>query len=249
MVTNSREKNLEYVRKCRSKLSVEKKQQLNQYYCRSWKGWIGRHTNTCIAEDRNKNRYCDIDINFIKNMLNTQGEKCKITNIKMTHDKSMWSMSIDRIDNAVGHTKNNVQLVCRAANLAKNNGVNDDLYCFLDNIINPSFCSDDISRDFISSCIRNHSAKDSRKGLKCNITTDYILELYSNNDRCFFTNIKMAAHKHPMFSLSIDRINNSIGHVEGNVRLVTKAINRAKRDYCDNDVIRWIDDVRINYGH
>lgn len=248
MTTNSREKNVEYVRKCRSKLSKQKKQYINQYYCRSWKAWVGRRTGSCVAEDRNKDRFYDIDANFIMELLEEQSKKCVVTGIDMTHDKTMWSMSIDRIDNNMGHTRDNIQLICMAANLAKNKHSDNDLRELLDNIINPVFVPNKISRDFISSQIRNHKSRDERKGLCCDITTDYVLDLYNNNNKCFFTNISMAAHRHPMFSLSIDRIDNSVGHTKDNIRLTVKAINRAKKDYMDDDVIKWIDDVRINYG-
>ena len=184
MTTNSKEKNIEYVRKCRSELTTEKKQYLNQYYCRSWKGWIGRRTGACIIEDRNKGRESNIDTGFIANLLKDQNNQCCMTGIELTHDKSLRSMSIDRIDNAKGHTIGNVQLTCMAINLAKNRHTNDELCEFLNNMIEPVFEPYKISRDYISTCIRNHEQKDENKGLTCNITTGYILDLHDRSDKC-----------------------------------------------------------------
>lgn len=199
-------------------------------------------------EDKQKNRHCDITSDFIADLLELQDYKCAVSGISLHRDKSLYSMSIDRIDNKWGHTKDNVQLIARGLNLAKNNGSQEDLIALLDNMVCPSFNPDDGNRSYISSRIRAHRRRDLKLGMICDINSDDILELYEATDgRCSFTGIKMACYAHPCFSISIDRINNSVGHVVGNVRLVLKSINRAKRNYNDDDFIVWLNDTKESY--
>lgn len=237
--------NNEYVRRCRSRLSPDKKKWINQYYCRSWKSWIGRYTHMAIIEDIKHGRAYNISSEMVMEMLKQNGNRCVLTNVELRHDKSLWALSIDRINNNVGHTIDNVQLTCRGINLAKNVHRNDDVKHFIDVICNGNDRPRKISRDYISICVRNARHHDKIRGLYNDINTDYILLLYEKqNGKCYFTHSYMLVEPHPMLSLSIDRIDNAFGHVVGNVRLVLKSINRAKRNYSDNDVFSWIEDVR-----
>lgn len=73
----------------------------------------------------------NIDFDFIKELFNSQNKKCIKTGIEFELNKheikinqkrnlSPWTLSIDRIDNSKGYTKDNVQLVCLIYNIAKN---------------------------------------------------------------------------------------------------------------------------------
>ena len=239
---------MDYSKKCRSKYTPEKWKYINQYYCRSWVSWVGRHTNTAIAEDRNKQRNCNITSEYIMNLLKKQNYLCAVSGIELRHDKSLYSMSIDRLNNKLGHIQGNVQLISRGLNLAKNDGKQENLIDLLDNLMSNSFEPEKKSRDYISSRIRMHKMRDTKHGLDCDISTDMILDLYNRTDgRCYFTNIKMACYKHSCFSISIDRMDNTKGHTIDNVRLVLKSINRAKRDYDDENFSSWLDDIRESY--
>jgi hypothetical protein len=239
---------MNYAQKCRAKLTSEKKKYLNQYYCRSWTAWIGRHTHTAAAEDRIKNREFNITTDYVRSLLEQQSYKCLLTNILLRYDKSLYSMSIDRINNNLGHVVGNIQAVCRGVNLAKNRHTNPDVQLLIDNIRNNSFNEiGRLSRDYISTCVRNGCATDLVRGRASDIDTDYILSLFEQqNGRCYFTGIKMVGRPHPCFSISIDRVNNTLGHIKGNVRLVLKAINRAKKLYSDDEVLTWIKSIRRN---
>lgn len=81
-----------------------------------------------------KNMYCDIDIEFMRDMWNKQKGKCALTGIPMTidkHGRTNTNVSIDRIDSNKGYTKDNVQLVCSAINFMKSNLVLSEFeyYC------------------------------------------------------------------------------------------------------------------------
>lgn len=70
------------------------------------------------------NRYIDIDLEYLFYLWNSQNGKCALTGIQMTYKfyegRVNTNLSIDRIDSAKGYSKENVQLVCMAANQMKN---------------------------------------------------------------------------------------------------------------------------------
>lgn len=71
-------------------------------------------------------RGVDIDLDFLVDLLKKQEGKCAITGIEMTYIKGLRkyhysNVSIDRIDSSKGYMKDNVQLVCCWANMAKSN--------------------------------------------------------------------------------------------------------------------------------
>jgi len=238
-------RNREYVKKCRAGRSIEQSKHNHLYYTRTWRSWITRHAWQAILEDKSKGRGCDLDLGFINKLYSTN-EKCAISGLTLTHDFSLWSLSIDRIDNSIGHTKLNTQLVCRGINLAKNRHTNADVIYFVECIKDPSlFKPEKFSRDYISTCVRNAQAKFAEN----DINTDKVVELYrSQNGECALAGVKMACYAHPCLSLSIDRIDNKIGYLVTNIRLVLKAINRARSTFDDLSVIKWINDIKANHG-
>lgn len=70
---------------------------------------------------------CTVDFQYLKNLYNEQNGKCAITKMNMTHDKSLYAISVDRINSEVGYIPDNVQLVCRWINLAKNTHTNEEI--------------------------------------------------------------------------------------------------------------------------
>lgn len=64
---------------------------------------------------------CDITLEDMITKYNEQNGLCAITNVKMSHKiGSLDSVSIDRIDNTIGYTKENIHLVTKWINLGKN---------------------------------------------------------------------------------------------------------------------------------
>ena len=82
----------------------------------------------CYIKSRYKDiTYCDLDKEFILNLYYSQNGECAITKMKMTHNRRCpRQISVDRIDSHVGYLKNNVQLVCRWVNHAKNSMNNEE---------------------------------------------------------------------------------------------------------------------------
>ena len=236
-----RERNKNYVRKSRAKLTIEQKQYRNQNYCRSWNGWIKRHVYSALIEDRKKSRFGNITPKQIMGLYE-QSKCCSLSGVELTYNKSLWSLSIDRINNSIGHIIENVQLTCIGINLAKNRHINEDVKYLITCLKNKDlFIPNKISRNYVSVIRRNIELRDTT----ANINTDFLLELYDKQSgRCALTNIKLACYPHPMLSVSVDRIDNNLGHTIGNIRLVIKAINRARKNKPDTQVMEWLDDLR-----
>jgi hypothetical protein len=164
--------------------------------------------------------------------------------VTLTHNKTLFSLSIDRIDNKVGHITSNVQLVCMGINLARNRGSIQDISRFVNCIRGQLFEPERPSRDYISTCIRNATTKSLRRGFDCELTTDYVLGCYLANNRCALTGIPMAAYRAGCLSLSLDRIDSNGPYSIANVRLVCRGINLARGIRPDNEVITWLEAIR-----
>lgn len=90
-------------------------------------------------------------------------------------------------------------------------------------------------------------AKDSGKSF--NLTFDYLLKLYNlQKGRCKLSNITMNVGKLGCpENLSIDRINSSVGYIQGNVQLVCVGINYMKNSYSNEAAKDFINKIRNPY--
>lgn len=230
-----------YSAKCRSNQSAEHKQKLALYYLNNIENFITRKTYTTISEDTKKKRHYDIDIPYIKELYNNNPH-CSITGLKFTHNKSLTDLSIDRINNNLGHIKGNIQLVCVAINLAKNKHSNQDITDYLCHIRGTNkIIIDKFSRDYISTCVRNAKFRADCKRFDFELTTDYIIELFNKqNGLCYYTNSWIFAKAHPTVSLSIDRVNNNLGYTKSNIVLTSKALNRMRGNRPIDDLKSWL---------
>lgn len=91
---------------------------------------------------RSKNKYeVNLTVNDLISLLEKQHYKCALTNILMTHNlNDLHSISVDRINSNIGYTPNNIQLVCKAINLAKNKHTNQEMIDFITEIRNIPQC-------------------------------------------------------------------------------------------------------------
>lgn len=225
-----------------------------------YKRWLNKKENNLelylksliygsLNEDKRNDRNGDIHFDFVLGMLEEQGHKCKLSGIKLTNSKNLSDISIDRINNSFGHVSDNIQLICRGLNIAKNKHANDDIIFFLDclcgkKIFNPKV----FSRDYISHMRRNSEQRDKIRNFNNDLTTDKIVMMFEKqNGLCAITGLPMACYQHPCFSVSADRIDNNLGHVIGNVQLVLKCINRAKSTFSNDDVKQWLNQIKESY--
>lgn len=61
---------------------------------------------------------------------------------------------------------------------------------------------------------------------------------------CAITGIRMDHKRNTLYTVSIDRIDSSIGYIDGNVQLVCKAINLAKSTYSNAEIIEFWNQAR-----
>lgn len=109
--------------------------------------WLAKCMKHARFADKKHNRLFDLDLNFLLKLYNDQNGRCAISNVPLKHERrNLFSASIDRIDAHGGHTKDNVQLVCQAINLAKREYGNEHALDFLfaaykeiGNVIIPEF--------------------------------------------------------------------------------------------------------------
>ena len=97
-------------------------------------------------------------------------------------------------------------------------------------------------RTFISQRVydlkkRKHHGKCSSK-YDTEITIDYLVSLWEKQQgRCALTGKKMI-HKHNSpYTVSVDRIDSSVGYYEGNVQLVCQSVNLAKNGYSNEEFL------------
>ena len=81
----------------------------------------------------------DLTIDFILNLARKQGNRCAYSGKELIWTiKNNYSTSIDRIDSDKGYTKDNVHLVSKIANQAKNNLTHDEFLEMINTIYNHS---------------------------------------------------------------------------------------------------------------
>lgn len=94
--------------------------------------WLVKLARNARSIDRIKGWQCDIDTDFLRQLLHRQGGVCAQSGLPMTVAKGcLRSISLDRLDSMRGHTRDNVQLICRVLNLGKGKAPNAALEQFL----------------------------------------------------------------------------------------------------------------------
>jgi len=240
-----KERNRRYVKKSRSRRNASQIYRDSNRYKTSLNNYITRCLGTAKFEDRKKGRDFSINREYVLELFHKNNGRCCVSNTPLVYDGSLFSVSIDRIDNDVGHIIGNIQLICMGLNLARNTGSTEDLLFLVDCLINSDlFVPDDcVSRDFVSSLRRNVM-----RGEDSDLTTDFLLDLFDKQGgRCTLSGIRMCCYRHPCLSLSVDRVDNDVGHVIGNVRLVLRALNRAKKRRSDSEFLSFLSVIRDNY--
>lgn len=94
--------------------------------------WLAKCLKHTRFADKRLNREFDIDLEFLIDLYAKQKGRCAISGVPMTHARNdLFAISIDRISNKGGHTRDNVQLVCQAMNLAKREYSNANIHRFM----------------------------------------------------------------------------------------------------------------------
>jgi len=85
---------------------------------------------------------CKIDLNYLCLLWKSQNGKCAITGWQMTMRLAdgvvATNASIDRIDSSIGYIEGNVQIVCRAVNVAKHDLTMDEFVMLCRSVVERS---------------------------------------------------------------------------------------------------------------
>jgi hypothetical protein len=98
---------------------------------------------------------------------------------------------------------------------------------------------------------RYHLRNILKRNKEVNLTLDDLKNEWDNqNGKCYFTGIDLILssytniNKNPIYSASVDRIDNSKGYVKGNIRWVSRSINWMKNDMSDNMVYELLEIIK-----
>lgn len=90
-----------------------------------------------IRRAKKRSKDVDIDLEYLKEIWELQGGRCKYTNVELNHPTSSVSeknynymASLDRIDSSKGYIKGNIQFVSVSVNWLKNSMDNDHIQEF-----------------------------------------------------------------------------------------------------------------------
>ena len=86
--------------------------------------WAKKAVAAARLRDEKKNRECDLSTSLVVECLYSQNFRCGITNTRLVVDspektKHRFAPSIDRIDNLIGYTMNNIHITSVFANFAR----------------------------------------------------------------------------------------------------------------------------------
>lgn len=96
------------------------------------------------------------------------------------------------------------------------------------------------AKSWLMKCLKHARAADKRLKRPFDIDIDYLLRLYDDQKGlCAITNVLMTHKRNDLFAISIDRIESG-GHTKGNVQLVCQAINLAKRERKNSDILSFL---------
>ena len=200
----------------------------------------------------------DIDLDYLNEIYDSQklpGEsfaRCVYSGYPLTVNSSRdYSVSVDRVDSKVGYVRGNIQLVDKRVNVAKHT-LSESRFLFL---IYQSTCpllypqvdlnfaprrsnfkgSGPFSGEMATALRRNAI----RRGKGFNISADHLYDQFKRQDgNCALSGLGLFPE-----NVSVDRVDNSEGYVEGNVQLVTKEMNFMRGPLSLDDFRSFLDDL------
>jgi archaellum component FlaC len=198
----------------------------------------------------------DLSVEFILALRDAQSNKCALSNRELGwgvsalyHTKS----SIDRIDSNLGYVRDNVQLVCAYANIAKSDMTDGEFKTFVQEVYNkePSYTSKECDipdTKYIRKLVKTSKSSSKKRGnsgrtdaSENTITVeDVIAKSVSQNHKCCYTGHNLWNSKERP---SIDRIDSNFGYVPSNIQLVTFKANVAKNDMTHEEFMELVNDV------
>ena len=90
--------------------------------------WLVDRMNSIRSSKGKRQLEVEIEVEYLEDLWEAQNGRCALTGVQMTTKfGSLFAASPDRVDSSRGYVKGNVQLVSKAANLAKGSASDEDL--------------------------------------------------------------------------------------------------------------------------
>ena len=205
-----------------------------------------------------------IDEAFILQLCDKQEDKCCYSGIPFVwkHGDNA-KPSIDRIDSELPYSKDNVQMVIKIVNRAKNDLTHNDFLSMVKLIQNPlketphtlPTLGKTPLNNLLGDCRRSAKARLNRKTKDPNsgifeLSREIVTGIYKRQQgKCAYTGMVLYTRDvkvNHFQRLSIDRIDSNKGYTEHNVHLVSAYVNRAKNTLSHDEFLDLIDKIHTN---
>ena len=208
-----------------------------------------------------------IDDAFILQLCEKQGDKCCYSGIPFIWKHCVNEKpSIDRIDPKLPYSKDNVQMVIKIVNQAKNDLSHDEFLYMVKSIQNPlkefKLSPDNLPElgwvpitHLLCGCRGNAKARLASRTKHPNssvfvLTRDIITKIYERQQgRCVYTGMMLYTNDYDVdkfHKLSVDRIDSDEGYVESNIQLVSYPTNQAKNNLTHYEFLTLINKIYTN---
>lgn len=210
----NKEKIKQLNRNWRKSNKEEYKRKKYDYYC-SVTGRLVDLNKSAKRRAKNKNIEFDLNIDFLKDLWESQKGNCSITGLKFiiknerTGKAQPFSPSIDRIDPNIGYTKSNVRLVCYCVNcflhdfgenilekISKSYILNETINCEIIEVEKDMTTKQLVSKKYrestggtVTALFHQCKKHAKEKGYEFSITKQSIKELILNKNNCEVTKI------------------------------------------------------------
>lgn len=194
-------------------------------------------------KNANKENVFDLDYEWIQKQAELQEMKCYYSRLTMiTENNSLYSMSIDRLNNDIGHMKTNCVLVIAPVNFCKNVFHHEEFINWIKEVSSITE-NTNINDDIVGIQTRCKTARRIDKYSNrnpCLCENDVIELIKNNNNRCAITNIPLRWSSKCLNSGSLDRIDNNKGHTIDNIQPTLYKINMMKNVNYSNDDVKLV---------
>jgi len=224
---------------------------------KAWRRANLRNTwsHDCMVAIRNKRLEHSINRDYLRALWDSQSGKCAVTGHEFKYSVSghveALSPSINRIDADTGFESGNLRITVHSFGMLRM-GLNDDQVLVLaesivvglkePRLLDPDDTYSDYKNQWSTSC----AARVRQRQPGCSVNYLDLIKLWNQQGgRCSTTGYKFSHVRRvgksvfgpSPFSASLDRIDNSIGYEEGNMRIVVFAYNVFKQTMNDTEVL------------
>lgn len=188
----------------------------------------------------------EFDTAYLKELYKRQNKLCAYSGIKMSLKPGSFKVSVERLDNSIHYTKQNIVLICVFLQFGYSYNIQREATRSLI-YYNPEL--DDYKFDFetekkLLNTTRKTFIKNSCRGAKIstearhlikkrkfsgidddNLESIVITKILDQNCRCAYTHIPFVFTRRSLYRPSIDRIDNTLGYTFDNIQIIITPLN------------------------